>query len=88
MHGSRLVALAAFSLALVSTAAWAEETAPSTPTAPATGNVVVLKVVKIKGRRSTPQVSIQINRVDPSVVLADLRRPVVDGSAAVARDPF
>jgi hypothetical protein len=93
MRASRIVALSAFSLALCSTAAWAEETASAasaaTPPAGPVKGVWTMPVVKIHGRRVQPQVSIQIIRVDPSSVLSELRKPADDrSSAAVERDPF
>jgi len=85
MRASTILALAAFSLALVSTAAWADETAKPMPR----GNVVTLPVVKIQGRPQHPQVVVNVARLVPRAPLPELRRPLVDGAGtAVDKDPL
>jgi hypothetical protein len=87
MRASRILALTAFSLALCSTAAWAEETAK--PAAKPRGNEITLDVVKIKGRAPRPQVTVDINKLVPRAPLPELRTPLVDRIAApVEKDPF
>jgi hypothetical protein len=86
MRASRIVALLAFSLALCSTA-WADETAK--PAAKPRGNVIVLEVVKIKGKPQRPLVAVDINRLVPRAPLPELRQPLVERiAAAVENDPF
>jgi hypothetical protein len=84
MLASRLVALSALSLALVSTAAWADETASEHP-----GHTVTLETIRIKGRPARPSVAVAVNPMVPRAPLPQLRRPLVDSTgAAIERDPF
>lgn len=84
MRASRLVALSVFSLALFSTAAWADETAK-----PALKNkVTVVSGITIQGPHHVA-VSVDVARLVPRAPLPDLRQPLVDRIAAAAdNDPF
>jgi hypothetical protein len=88
MHASRIVALSAFSLALISTAASAEETAA--PAHPARKDrVITLAPVVIPGRLQRPMVAVDVARLVPRAPLPALRKPLVDRiGAAVENDPF
>ena len=84
MRASRIVALSVFSLALFSTAAWADETAKPA----AKGNVTVVPGITIKGPHHVG-VSVDVARIIPRAPLPDLRQPLVDRIAAAAEnDPF
>ena len=81
----RLVALSVLSLALFSTAAWADETAKPAPTK---GNVTVIEGITITGRHHLG-LTADVARVIPKAPLPDLRQPLVDRIAAAAeKDPF
>ena len=84
MCASRLVALSVFSLALFSTAAWADETAKAAPK----DKVTVVPGITVQGPRHVP-VSVDVARLVPRAPLPDLRQPLVDRIAAAAEnDPF
>ena len=79
MRASTIVALAAFSLALCSTAARADEIA---------GKTVTVEL-KIKGRRVAPQASFDVSRLVQRAPLPELRKPLLDRiGAAAEKDPF
>lgn len=85
MRAPTILAFSAFSLALCSTAAWAEETAAPAPK----GNVVTTEMVKIKGRRQVPSAVVDVNRMVPRAPLPELRKPLAERiAAAVEKDPF
>ncbi len=78
-----IVALSAFSFALLSTAAFADDTAK-----PA-GKTTTVEEVKIKGKRQRPAVAIDVARLIPRAPLPELRQPLADRiSGAVEKDPF
>jgi hypothetical protein len=84
MHASRILALAAVSLSLFTTAAWADETVKPAPK----HKVIVVDMPPIKGF-APPVVAVDVARVVQRAPLPDLRKPLVDRiAAAVERDPF
>jgi hypothetical protein len=101
MRASRIVALSAFSLALCSTAAWADETvaAPATKASVTMGETpkppaakrgeYTLDTTIIHGRPARPNVAVDISRLIPRAPLSELRKPLVDRiGAAIEKDPF
>ncbi len=83
MHASKVVALSVFSLSLLTTAAWADETATPAPK----GNVFVMQTVMIKGHKMG--LVLDVARLGQKAPLPDLRKPLLDGIATAAdRDPF
>jgi hypothetical protein len=85
MHASRLVTLSVFSLALVSTAAWADGTTKPRPQA----RVVELDPTVITGKPARPLVAVDVSRIVPRAPLPDLRQPLLDRIAAAAdNEPF
>jgi hypothetical protein len=85
MLASRLVALSVLSLAFVSTAAWAEETAK-----PARKErVYTLDKIVIPGRVQRPHVMVDVNKVVQKAPLPELKKALVDPiGKAVESDPF
>jgi hypothetical protein len=84
MRASTIVALAASSLALFSTAAHADDTASPTPP----GKTVTVEL-KIKGRHVAPQASFDVSRLVQRTPLPELRKPLLDRiGAAAEKDPF
>jgi hypothetical protein len=96
MRASTIVALSAFSLALMTSSARAEETAaPPDPckapqaAQPQTKGAVTIAPVCIKGRPQRPNVAIDVSRLVPRAPLPELRRSFVERIAsAVGNDPF
>jgi hypothetical protein len=92
MRSSTILALSAFSLALSSTAAWADGAAPAPAASSVKGavkGVYNMEETHIVGRNPRPHVSIDINRLVPRSPLPELRQPLVERiGAAVEKDPF
>ncbi len=85
MLAAKLVALSVFSLALVSTAAWADETAKPAPRK----GVFEIDSTIVHGKPSRPQVAVDVSRLVPRAPLPDLRQPLIDRIAAAAENnPF
>jgi hypothetical protein len=86
MRSSKVVALSVLSLALCSTAAWADEPAAVTKTAK---GVYTMETQHISLRTPRPHVTVDINRMVPRAPLPELRQPLVERiGAAVEKDPF
>jgi hypothetical protein len=81
MRVSRIVALSAFFVGSLASVAYADETEPKPEKAP-----TVIKLI-IKGRRSVPM-SVDVSRMVMKAPLPDLKKPLVDPSVGVDRDPF
>jgi hypothetical protein len=81
MRVSRIVALSAFFVGSLASVAHAEETDAKPAKAP-----TVIKLV-IKGRRAIPM-SLDVSRLVMKAPLPDLKKPLVDPSVGVDRDPF
>ncbi len=89
MRSSTIVAMSAFSLALCSTAAWADPPATTAAKAPAAKGTYTLETTHISLRAPRPHVSVDINAVVQRAPLPELRQPLLERiGAAVEKDPF
>jgi hypothetical protein len=53
------------------------------------GNVITIGEVTIVGRVQKPIASVDVNKIQPKLTLAELRQPFIDRiEEAVAHDPF
>ncbi len=76
-----IIALAALAV-LVPTKAHAQETKPG-------GRVITISEVTIVGRVQKPIASVDVNKIQPKLTLAELRQPFLDRiEAATQKDPF
>jgi hypothetical protein len=87
MRSSTIMALSAFTLALSSSAAWADGAAPAAvKTAKGT---YIMEEQHISLRAPRPHVTVDINRLVPRAPLPELRAALVERiGAAVEKDPF
>jgi hypothetical protein len=75
------IAVAAF-LVLAPSNARAQETKPG-------GRVITISEVTIVGRVQKPIASVDVNKIQPKLTLAELRQPFLDRiEAATQKDPF
>jgi hypothetical protein len=73
---------AATALVLFAAPARAQETKPG-------GRVITISEVTIVGRVQKPIASVDVNKIQPKLTLAELRQPFLDRiEAATAKDPF
>jgi hypothetical protein len=69
-------------LVLFATPAEAQETKPG-------GRVITISEVTIVGRVQKPIASVDVNKIQPKLTLAELRQPFLDRiEAAVSKEPF
>jgi len=58
-------------------------------TKPAGGRVITISEVTIVGRVQKPIASVDVNKIQPKLTLAELRQPFLDRiEAATLKDPF
>jgi len=74
--------LIAFAVLVLSPRAEAQENKPG-------GRVITISEVTIVGRVQKPIASVDVNKIQPKLTLAELRQPFLDRiEAATAKDPF
>jgi hypothetical protein len=80
LHLATIIAAAV--LVLAPTQAHAQETKPG-------GRVITISEVTIVGRVQKPIASVDVNKIQPKLTLAELRQPFLDRiEAATQKDPF
>ncbi len=87
MRARTIAGLTTLSLALIASAASAEEKKPAAP--PAAGHVITVEPVTIPGRVQRPHVMVDVNRLVPRAPLPELRKSLVDRIGnPIEKDPF
>jgi hypothetical protein len=87
MRARTIAGLTTLSLALIASAAAAEEKAPAVKQA--AGRVVTLETITIPGRIQRPHAVVDVNRLVPRAPLPELRKSLVDRIGnAIEKDPF
>jgi hypothetical protein len=82
MNHKAHIAGVAFAVFLVSSHADAQENKPG-------GRVITISEVTIVGRVQKPIASVDVNKIQPKLTLAELRQPFLDRiEAATTKDPF
>ena len=77
-----IIALASFAVLAPTKKAHAQETKPG-------GRVITISEVTIVGRVQKPIASVDVNKIQPKLTLAELRQPFLDRiEAATQKDPF
>jgi hypothetical protein len=77
-----IIVLASLAILLPTQKAHAQETKPG-------GRVITISEVTIVGRVQKPIASVDVNKIQPKLTLAELRQPFLDRiEAATQKDPF